>query len=186
MANGTRNLTLLAVLVVGLAVGWFIGHGKPEPTPEPSPTPVPTANVPPATPAPTPICTPQVTPVAGAHDWKLTVGPDPCKVTDENGNPAPIANISKGHGHKIVFQPSSPQLSLAIVIHVPRSSPKPFKNLAFDGYDPQGLVKWLLCCDDPQKPCSTGPAAANAEYGCYKYDQILEDKECDAGIIIEK
>jgi hypothetical protein len=107
-------------------------------------------------------------------------------VTDENGNPAPIANISKKKMHKIVFQASPPTSSLMIVIHVPRTSPKPFKNLAFDGYDSQGLVKWLLYCDDPHKPCSTGPATADAGYDCYKYDQILDGKECDAGIIIEK
>jgi hypothetical protein len=106
-------------------------------------------------------------------------------VVDDKGNPVPIANISRGRGHKIVFQPSSPQTSLAIIIHVPQSSPKPFKNLAFDGYDSQGLVKWLLYCDDAHKPCSTGPALGNAKYDCYKYDQILDGKECDAGIIIQ-
>lgn len=187
MANGTRTLAVVLALVVGLAAGWLIGHGKPEPTSGPPATPVPTAVVhPAATPVPTPVCQPGVAAATSPKNWKLTVGPDPCKITDDdNGQPVTLSNISKSKGHKIVFKPSSVQNSLAIIFHVPRDHPKPFKNLAFNGNDAQGLVKWLLYCDDAHKPCSTGPALGDAQYGCYKYDQILDGEVCDASIIIQ-
>ena len=35
MANGTRTLSLLIVLVVGLAAGWLLGRSKPIPAPKP-------------------------------------------------------------------------------------------------------------------------------------------------------
>ena len=187
MSNGTRTITLSAViaLVLGLVIGWLIHTPKPGPSPEP--TPVPTASPTPP-PSPTPVCRPNVTPGPGvnAKDWNLTVGPDPCLVVDGTGNPVPYAVVSRGQGHKIVFHPSDPKMSLAIVIHAPASAPRPFKNLTFGGWDPQGLAKWVLVCDDPHGQCSTGPAKSDAQYGCYKYDQILDGKECDAGIIIEQ
>jgi hypothetical protein len=187
MANGSRTLSVVLALVVGLAAGWLIFHGKPEPTPVPERTPAPTAKPPAATLTPTPICPPQVTPAKKA-DWNLTVGPDVCKVADDddNGKQIVFARLSRDQGNKIVFKPSSEQLSLAIIFHVPRDVPKPFMKLTFAGYDSQGLVKWILVCDDEHKRCTTGPVNPNATYGCYKYDQILDGKECDAGLIIER
>jgi len=183
MANGTRTLTLVIVLIVGIAVGWFIGRGQAPPPTPPQPTPVPTVVGPPPTPVPTPVCPPQVTPVAKAKDWKLTVGPEPCDVK-EDGQAVTYAVISREKGHKIVFQSSGGE-ALAIIVHVAQGSPRPFKNMAFVGNDPQGLAQWALFCDDPKKPCSTGPAQKDATYGCYKYDQVLNGKRCDAGIIIQ-
>jgi hypothetical protein len=184
MPQGTRTLAVLVALAVTVAVGCQKRGGEGG-----EPTPVPTAVAPPTLPpslTPTPVCRPNVTPGVTAHDWKLTVGPDACTVTDDSSNPVPYAVVSRGAGHKIMFRPSNSAMSLAIVIHAPASDPKPFKNLTWAGLDPQGLAKWLLVCDDPHGNCSTGPAGPNAVYGCYKYDQILDGKECDAGIIIEQ
>lgn len=188
MANGTRTLTLLVVLIVGIAVGWFIGQGQTPPTP-PTPTPVPTASVP--TPAATPVVHPVVTPPGPyppANNWTLTVGPTACDVT-QNGQPVPVAVI-KRRVHWIRFTPK-PNQTLGIVFHVPPTNqvpptyPKPFKHMALAGYDQQGYALWALVCDQPNNSCFTGPAEPDAAPIYYKYDQILDGKTCDAGIIIQ-
>jgi hypothetical protein len=179
MANGTRTLTLLVVLIVGIAVGWFIGQGQTPPTP----TPVPTASVP--TPAATPVVHPVVTPPGPyppANNWTLTVGPTACDVT-QNGQPVPVAVIKRGV-HWIRFQPNAGQ-ELGIVFHVEPNCPKPFKNMALTGYDSQGYALWALVCDQPNNSCFTGPSDKNACPTYYKIDQILHGKTCDAGIIIQ-
>lgn len=179
MANGTRTLTLLVVLILGLAAGWYIGHGKPTPPPAPEPTPVPVPTVPVA---PTPVPTPPG-PYPHAGNWTLTVGPDACDVT-QNGQKVPVAVIGRGQHNFIRFQPDAGQL-LGIVIHVPSSYPKPFKNLTPAGSDPQGNALWAVVCAEPGNRCFTGPAEPNAQPGYYKYDQVLNGKVCDAGIIIQ-
>ena len=184
MANGTRTLTLLVVFVVGIVAGWLVGHTKPGPTAPPPPPRV-TVPPPPPTPIPPPACTPATPPTAKAKNWKLKIGPDPCQVAEEDGQPAPFAVISVESMHKIEFKSNAGQ-NLGIVIHVPQGWVPPFKKFAYVGNDPQGLEKWALSCDDPTRWCSTGPADKKAIYGCYKYDQILDGKTCDAGIIIEK
>lgn len=181
MANGTRTLTLLVVLVIGLAVGWFFGHSQPSPQTQPQPTPQPSP-APTAPPAPTPIPTPPG-PYPPASNWTLTVGPGACDVTSD-GKPVPVAVISKKKMHWIRFQPDAGQL-LGIVFHVEKNDPKPFKNMALAGYDPQGNALWSLVCDEPGKKCFSGPAQKDARETYYKCDQILDGKVCDAGIIIQ-
>jgi hypothetical protein len=183
MATGTRPLTLLVVFTA--SIFGFMGCSRHEPEPVPQPTRVPTAVLPPPTLVPTPVCTPGATPPPKAKNWKLIVGPDACQVTEEGGPPAPIAVISAEHLHQIKFKSNAGQ-TLAIILHVPQGWPPPFKGMAFIGPDPQGLSKWALSCEDPKNWCSTGPADKKATYGCYKYDQVLDGKLCDAGIIIER
>ena len=193
MANGNRTMTLVIVLIVGLGVGWLIGRATaPTPGPVPVPTPKPTAVPPPfMTPLPTPDaeCTPKATPAVVARNWKLFVGPDannqPCLVVDEHGNKVPLAFVSKWQGHSITFRPLDKISTLEIVIHVPAGYPPPFRDVAPHGFDTEGkVVSYSVYCDDFTKVCSTGPALG--EYGCYKYDQILNGKICDARIIIER
>ena len=179
MANGTRTLTLLVVLVVGLAVGWFIGHGQAPPAPPPTPTPVPTAPLP--TPAPTPRVTPPP-PYPVAKNWKLTVGPDPCQVT-EGGQPVPVAAVSKRGKQSIRYEPASGEELLGILFE---GNPQPFKNVAYCGNGPTGVPRWALVCES-KNVCVTGPALGNVpDNTYYKTDQILAGKPpCDAGIIIQ-
>ena len=184
--NNTRVWILAIVLVVGAGVGFLIGRGVPSPQPVPQPTPVPTLEAKPTpTPVPTSYCSPSITPPVSAQNWKLFVKPDsngnPCRVVDSNGLPVPIAVISKSLGHTIDFVADG---KLQIIIHVPGNISQPFRNVIFNGPESQG-TRWLLYCDG-SGPCSTGPALTNQSYSCYyKYDQILNDKFCDAGIIIQ-
>jgi hypothetical protein len=187
MANGTRTLTLLVVLIVGIAVGWFIGQGQTRPT-TPTPTPVPTASVP--MPAATPVVHPVVTPPGSyppADNWTLTVGPTACDTpaggVTQNGKPVPVAVIKRGF-HWIRFTPNAGQ-ELGIVFHVEPNCPKPFKNMALAGYDSQGYAHWALVCDQPNNSCFTGLSDKNACPTYYKIDQTLGGKTCDAGIIIQ-
>jgi hypothetical protein len=182
MANGTRPVVLVLTLVVGLAVGWLIGHGQ-APTPPP-PAPPPTAPVP----SPVPTVRPYVTPPGPyphAKNWDLTVGPGPCDVT-ENGQPVPVAVISKKGAFSIRYHSDAGQM-LGILFHVPGDA-QPFKNMAFAGHDAQGNTIWALVCDPTHKSCATGPANMDAIEDAYiKTDQILDRMpNCDAGIIIEK
>jgi hypothetical protein len=197
--NGPRTPTrtspwaivLLVGLGVGFVVGWLIGRGG-TPQPVPVPTPVvtiearPTPTPVPTTPLPTPACTRGV-----AQDWKLYVGPDdPCRVVDGNGKPVPLAYISS-HGHnKIEFRPLDSKKKLEIIIHVPPDFPPLFKNLAPNTYDQQNRVlSYRVFCNDfaNDKLCSTGLAQDldDSAYICYKYDQVLNGKPCDAHIIIQ-
>jgi hypothetical protein len=185
MANGTRPPTFLLVFAASIVGCSFVGCARRGPEPVPQPTSVPTAVLTPPTLAPTPVCTPGATLVPKAKNWKLIVGPDACRVAEEEGSLAPVAVISAGNLHQIKFKSDAGQ-SLAIILHVPQGWLPPFKGMAFTGLDPQGLSKWALSCEDPKNWCSTGPADKKATFGCYKYDQVLDDKTCDAGIIIQK
>lgn len=187
MANGTRPPTFLLVFAASLVGSSFVGCARRGPEPVPQPTSVPTAVLTPPTLAPTPVCTPGANPVSKpkAKNWKLIVGPDACQVAEEDGTPAPVAVISVENAHQIKFKSNAGQ-TLEIIVHVPQGWPPPFKGMASIGPDPQGLSKWALSCPDPKGWCSTGPADKKATYGCYKYDQVLGGKTCDAGIIIEK
>jgi hypothetical protein len=186
MANGTRTLAVALALVAGLGVGWLIGHGQTPSPPPPTPTPVATAPAPAptSTRVPRPIVTP-APPFATAKPWNVTVGPhDPCKVTDQDGQPADIMVISKHLMHSITFRSTGAE-KLGILLHVPADSPQPFKNVAYVGFDPNGWDVWTLQCDKPRQKCVTGPAEADAPY-YVKVDQILDRQNpCDAGIIIQ-
>ena len=192
MENGTirkpvpiPGIWILAIALVGVVAGFVVGRGtvpSPLPLPTPVPTPAPTA-VP--TPPPTPTCPPPGT----ATNWKLGVGPDdPCQVVDEKGQVVPYAFISRKAGNSIEWRPLNNKRLLQIVIHVPAGSPQPFRDVAPNGYNQQNqVISFSVFCNDfdPNKPCSTGPALSSADYGCYKYDQILDGKVCDARIIIQ-
>jgi|GEM_PF-6599361 len=175
MANGTRTLTLLIVLVVGLAVGWFIGH-PPTPTPQPQPPPVPTAT-------PTPTC-----PAAGHH--LIEVGPAASNVSEKD------AVISWSKGHKVLWIPQDDQNTLEITFRV-SDFPKeaggepPFKG-GKNGKDqvikcnPAGVCKPVRINDDLKDKL---PECPKTFY--YKYSQTLihpdgTKEEADAGIIIER
>jgi hypothetical protein len=177
MANGTRTLTLILVLIVGAVAGWFIGRGKPAPAQKTYQK----SECPTNIPAPVP-----------PQPWKLFVESDsfgnPCKVTDGNGVERPVVVIKSGDPtHVIQFAPkdSDGKHRLAITIHVPPGSPPPFRNLTFGGVDENGHSKMLLVCDDATKPCLTGPTTKHEKACYYKYDQTLDNKTCDAGIIIQ-
>lgn len=183
MANGTRPPTFLLVFAASLVGSSFVGCARRGPEPAPQPTSVPTAVLTPPTLAPTPIPTPKG-PYPAARRWTITVGPGACDVTS-NGQPAPVAVISKGELHWIRFQPNAGQ-TLGIVFHVAKGHPKPFKDMEPAGSDAQGNDLWRLVCKESGNKCFTGPAQKDADETYYKYDQTLDGKTCDAGIIIEK
>ena len=123
----------------------------------------------------------QAAPKPAAKDWTITVGPGPCDLT-ESGKPAPTQVISKGKGHKIVWQPDAKQ-TLSIVVHVPADCPAPFGKMTKGGKDKQGNDLWTVDCTKGK--CDSGPAAKSACEREYKYDQILGGKSCDGLIIID-
>lgn len=182
MANGTHPPTFLIVFAVTVVGSWFIGCARRELQAAPQPTSVPTAVLTPQTPAP-PVPIPKG-PYPAAHHWTLTVGPDACDVKSD-GQPVPVAVISKSKLHWIRFQPNAGQ-TLGIVFHVAKGHATPFKEMEPAGSDPQGNDLWRLVCKEPGNKCFTGPAQKDADETYYKYDQILDGKICDAGIIIEK
>jgi hypothetical protein len=170
MDNGTRTRTLRIVLVIAIAAGWLVGCKKPAPPPEP--TPVPTA-----APSPSPAPTPRVTPPGPyplAQSWRLTVGPDPCDVT-QGGKPVPVAAIKRGRDSIQYLSAHGVELSEIIFL----GDPMPFKSVV-----PAGPGRWSLTC---KKFCNTGPSEKDVPYHTYyKTIQVLEGKPpCDAGIIIE-
>jgi hypothetical protein len=186
--TSTRTWTLVVILILGLGVGWFIGYSQrppqppPQPTPQPQPSPAPTAQM-----VPTKVPTPPG-PYPPANNWRLTVGPTACDVT-QNGQKVPVAVIKKGL-HWIRFTPN-PNQTLSIIFHVPPTSqvpptfPRPFKHMVLAGYDSEGYALWALVCDEHNNSCFTGPAERDASETYYKYDQILGGKLCDAGMIIQ-
>jgi hypothetical protein len=116
-----------------------------------------------------------------ARNWKITVGPGPCDLT-ENSHPAPTQTISKKGQHKIAWVSNAGQ-SLKIVLHVPAKCPAPFKHMTQTGTDANGDVLWTVNCS--KDGCKTGPAVKEACEREYKYDQILGDKSCDGRMIIQ-
>jgi hypothetical protein len=117
-----------------------------------------------------------------AKNWKITVGPGPCDLT-ENSKPANTQAISKKQKHKIDWLSNAGQ-SLKIVVHVPASCPAPFKKMTRTGTAPNGDVLWAVDCQNDS--CKSGPAVKDACERSYEYDQILGGKSCDGMIIIEK
>lgn len=183
MANGTRPPTFLLVFAASLVGSSFVGCARRGSEPVSQPIRVSTAAPTPPTLVPTPIPTPKGPyPVAG--HWTLTVGPGACDVTS-GGQPVPVAVISKKKLHWIRFQPNAGQ-TLGIVFHVTKGHPKPFMDMEPAGSDAQGNDLWRLVCKESGNKCLTGPAQKDADETYYKYDQTLDGKTCDAGIIIEK
>jgi len=116
-------------------------------------------------------------------NWTLTVGPDPCKVT-ESGTDVPVAVIYRGT-HWIRYKSDAGEL-MGITFHVPAGGGKPFKNMTYIGTDPDGLDMWALVCDQPNNGCYSGPALKTSASGYHKTDQVLKGSApCDAGIIIQ-
>ena len=183
MANGTRPPTLLLVFAVSIVGSWFVGCSRREPQPVLQPTSVPTAAQTPTTLVPAPIQIPKG-PYPAAKHWTITVGPDACDVMSD-GQPVPVAVVSKEKLHGICFQPNAGQ-TLGIVFHVAKGHPKPFKEMDRAGSDAQENDLWRLVCKESGNKCCTGPAQKDADETYYKYDQTLDGKTCDAGIIIEK
>lgn len=180
MANGTRILSLVLVFIVGTAAGWLIGCAR---------------TTPPAPPAQASECPTTMTAPVPPQAWKLFVENDetgkPCKVTDGNGVERKVVVIKASDPTNIIefaSKDSTQKHRLAITIHVPPNTALPFRNLAFNGIDPQGQLKMLLVCDDAEgsKPCKAVAVPMYSKDTCYyKYDQTLDNQTCDAGIIIQ-
>jgi hypothetical protein len=119
-------------------------------------------------------------------DWTITVGPDPCQLT-ENGQPAPTQRL-KREKNFIVWKSDSGQ-SLTIRIHVPKDLPNDCDNFPFSGAwqgvgpDPSGNPMYEKTGDDGF--VFSGPPRKKACPTTYKYDQILGGKTCDGMIIID-
>ncbi len=172
MANGTRTLTLVIVLIVGIAVGWFIGRGQAPPPTPPQPTPVPTA----------PLPTPVPTLVAGNH--LIEVGPAASQVSEE------WAAISKKKDNKIFWIPKDEAQTLQIVFKASDFPPEAKGEPPFKG-GRNGQNQVIKCKDGV---CKSGHISDNLPQNydklTYKSTQILispngRKDEADAGIIIQ-
>jgi hypothetical protein len=191
MANGSsRFLAVLISLVIGFAVGWFIHAPAPPPPPSPTPTPMP------ITPSPRP---PKATPipVPTAGDWDITIGDDPCKLTDPKGSDAYVQAVEPGQ-NRIKWHAKGLHLQdVYVVLEVPDCPPlgsdPPFEKAILVGSSPNGKSLWMI---GPGKNIDSGKANAklcpsdpsNGDK-CIKYTQFIKLSDgwhkCDGWIIVK-
>jgi hypothetical protein len=152
-------------------------------------------------------------PTAGIkpRPWKITVGPHPCAIVDDqnHGLPASTQAVSIAAKHTISWKTDANE-SLYLVLHVDPACPKPFGGLQDLGMkDSEGNELYLLTGDAQgnidsgkvsENACACDPNVTNCEYmkpsgpekWQIKYDQYIYNTvgnvslSCDGWIIIEK
>lgn len=174
MPSGTSRILLVVTLVVGFAAGWLLRPPPPAALPKPGPS----------------------------KAWHITVGPDPCTLTDADvpSHPkAPPQKVDRKQPHSITWT-SDANENLYIVLHVPGAcATQPFANAKKLGQQDADGRDLYLVGDGKAARVESGRVDANAcpsdesnQKTWIKYDQCLQLKGqdqfwcCDGWIIVER